>query len=312
MKCRIVLILALAGLIQACSSAPRYVPLTEENKASIQDVELYNLVIQDEIKPLVKVSNVSAAGAAGGLIGAVITTSIDSSINKDRSKSAQSIMKPLYDAIEDLDYRKIVQNNFVPTLNKGMNIKNNSNRAEAILLSNNTLKKKVNALEKNQALLYLSSHYLFTNGSKNIVTETQAFLFNKPTKKSTRLPKPIYRNSIYYESPTVGSGDRDSIKQWSENDGALFEKTIRKGIEHVSEYLLYDIDTNLDESCKKHITTHYSNILTPDVKVYGDLLHKDKVNKRITFRAKSGIIMSVNRKYKLAKSKKSSSDKACS
>ena len=73
------------------------------SRDAITSLESYILVIQDEVKPSVELSNVSGA-LGGGLIGAAI----DSSVNDDRSTSARITIEPLFDVTEDVDFRQYI------------------------------------------------------------------------------------------------------------------------------------------------------------------------------------------------------------
>ncbi len=302
MNYKILTIILFTILCQACVVGPQYTPLTQEVKDQTQKVEMYNLVLQDEIKPSVKLSN-----ATGIMGGGLIAVAIDSSVNKRRSNSAQDIIKPLYDITEDFDYRKEIADTYNRSLKDVLPVQEKKATAESILLSNPQLVKKINSLKEGEALLYLSSFYSFFNQSKLLTTETMAFLYTSQEtskkKPSKSLPKPAYYNSIVYESAEVGEGDDESIVLWSENNGELFRKTLKKGLEFNANKLNYDLQIDLNESCNKKVKSNYANIFNINTPISGNLV--ESIEGRNTIRGRNGILVSTERRYKIPKSKKS-------
>ncbi len=302
MNYKLILIIALTVLCQACVVGPQYTPLTQETKASVKQVELYNLVLQDEVKPAVRLSNVTGA-LGGGLIGVVI----DSNVNKGRSNTAQDIIKPLYDITEDYDYRKVIAETYNRSVANELPIKSNKEIAETILFTNKELLKKIKSLKDGEALLYLSSFYLFLNESKLLTTETLAFLYTnnsngkKPSSKA--IPKPIFFNNFTYESKPTGNGNEDSIALWSKNNGELFRETLQEGLDFISKKLNYELQANLNEHCFIKVKSTFASQLNINTRLSGTLVEaKDGRN---TIRSSRGFLISTERPYTIVKQKKS-------
>ncbi len=281
-----------------------YTPMTKESRNAISSVELYNLVIQDEVKPSVEMSNASLI-LGGGLIAAVI----DSSVNKGRSLTAQDIIEPLYNAIEDYDYRKWIAQAMNPAISSEFNLDVEKNSAETILLSDDELNRKVNALADDEALIYLSSFYNFVNNSKTLATSTRAFVYMKPKiddeNKSKKSKKEdvqlIYYNTHNFLSKSVGEGSTHSIDLWADNEGKLFRETLNSSLKATVNMLMYDLQPELNELCSKSVKIEYNNIMGV-VKEKG-ILVKQNQNRDIV-RANDGSLISMSEGVKLVKNQK--------
>lgn len=288
MKLKMLFTVAITLILSACVSGPKYTPMTQEAKNSTQKVELYNLVIQDEIRPSPDLSN-----ATGALGGGLLVAMIDSSINKGRSLTAQDIVEPLYNATEDFDYRVMISQAMNQSLSKEFTLNEQKETAEAILLSNEQLQHRIDNLNEGEALLLLSSFYRFLDNSQVLTTETLAFFYLNPEKgsplKKATSKKPTYFNSVSYQSKKVGSGASNSIESWSKNDGALFKEYLKAGLIESAEMLAYDMQPILEENCLKQGKINIATAIGYK-NVEGKLIKQ--VDNRSTVRANSGYIVS--------------------
>jgi len=285
------LLLAAVGclIIQGCVSGPKYTPMNTHKYNLVKKVKIYNLVVQDEVRPSVEVSNASVF-LLGGLVGAVI----DSSINKGRSFTAQDVIEPLYNATESLDYRELLANSINSSLRNEFSIQEMKQRAETVVMSNKEHNKKILELESGEGLLYMSSFYALVENSTRLVTTTMAFLHigekdEKGSVVAKKYGKPDYFNVINYESKPVGKGGIGSITLWSENKGKLFSDSIKESVNITAEALVYDMQPILDEKCNDHAKIEFSNnIGTFNLK--GKIIKQN--SSRTLMRANSGALYS--------------------
>lgn len=249
------IVVALAILLQACATGPRYTPMTETTKQAISSVEVYSLVVQDEVKPSVKLSN-----ATGALGGGLIAAAIDSSVNDDRAASALDIIEPLYNATLDVDYRELLAQEFNPALSSKFNVTGQKPRAEAVNLFKKDVEAKLKTLKSGEGFLVLSSYYQFHNDFKMLQTSMSAFLYTATDKKAS-FTKPAYHNTVVYQSPHVGAGGQGSIEKWSENDGELFRKELQSSLTASKDMLMYDMEPILSEECLSGAKVRVPNVL---------------------------------------------------
>lgn len=242
------LIFALASvLLQGCVTGDKRTPFTAQTVQSITSANSYNLVIQDEVRPAVDISNVAGA-MGGGLIGAIV----DSSINKSRNRSAQEVMNEFYALTQDHDFRAHVAADFNAALASALPLKVAQAPAEFILLSNKARAQRINKLAAGEVLIYSSSFYGFVDNSKELVTESVVYVYAKPAKR-TKSVKPIYFNRFVYLSESKGSGPEDSISLWSANKGEVFREEIRKSTAAVAELIAMDMNARVDKFCGRPV-----------------------------------------------------------
>lgn len=298
MNVKILFVIAATVVIQSCSSGLQYTPLSEKNKNKITNVNLYNLVLQDEVKPSVELSNVTGA-MGGGLVPALI----DASINSGRADDAQQLIQTLYNNTEDYDFRIESVKRITPQIQQVFQDISFKPRAEAVLLSNKARERRISQLEEGSTLLYLSTFYKFINDSKNLSTETVAFLYTKPEKKKKK-SDPIYYNSIYFESDSLGEGGADSLSKWNENNGELFISTLNDSIDSTADILAYDLQLQspLKEQCNVKISSSYATHLNAKTKFKGQIV-KATGEKRHLFRSNNGFLLETGREYKKLKKK---------
>ena len=237
-------IAALAG----CVSGPKRTALNNQTASSIKTAEHYNLVIQDEVRPAVNISNVTGA-MGGGLIPALI----DSSINKTRTNDAQALMEAFYFNTEDFDFRATWSEKITPALAQSLPIQPIKKSAEAILIDDKTLKSKVSKLNDGEALAYTSTFYSFVDDSKSLVVESVVFVFTKSKKANEKKPTPTFFNRYVAISPTYGNGGSQSIKMWTDDNSKLYRETISTLAADLASLIADDIKAQKDRYCGKPV-----------------------------------------------------------
>ncbi|KZN29686.1 hypothetical protein N474_21280 [Pseudoalteromonas luteoviolacea CPMOR-2] len=224
------------------------IPMTQETKDAAQQTRTYNLVLQDEVRPAVNLSNSVGAGVAGGLVGALVTSAIDSSINEDRAIGAFGVAAPLLNSTLDLNFRKLIVEEFNPVLISELNAKDTKESAETKFLNDKKVKAQISTLKEGEAALYLFTHYQFFDNFKVVLFETNATLF-VAKKGKVSVSKPDYRNSFTYISESVGNGGMDSIRLWNDNNADLYRTTVNTALTEIREMLQHDIKVAQEEAC---------------------------------------------------------------
>jgi hypothetical protein len=276
--------ITLALLLQACVTAPKYTPMNDATSNAILDLKTYNLVFQDEVKPSIEISNVSGA-LGGGLIGAVI----DSSVNDGRATTARDLLQPLYDEIEDVDYRLLLTQNLNPKLRSRFAITELNETAEAVMLIDKELNARIAQLKTGEALLFLTSSYQFNRQYKVLQTSTAAFLYLSKAGKGD-VAKPDYHNIVGFQSQEVGQGDTSSIALWSANHASLFRDEMNRSVQATTEMLMYDMQTVLNEQCiEKASVQIFNNLGVAELK--GTVVKTD--SDATLFRAETGGLYTV-------------------
>ncbi|OCQ21286.1 hypothetical protein A7985_11720 [Pseudoalteromonas luteoviolacea] len=224
------------------------IPMTQETRDAAKQTNTYNLVLQDEVRPAVNLSNSVGAGVAGGLVGALVTSAIDSSINEDRAIGAFGVAAPLLNNTLDLNFRKLIVEEFNPVLISEFNAKDTKESAETKFLKDDKIKAQISALKEGEAALYLFTHYQFFDNFKVVLFETNATLYVAKQGKVS-VSKPDYRNSFTYISDSIGNGGMDSIRLWNDNNADLYRTTVNTALSEIREMLQHDIKVAREEAC---------------------------------------------------------------
>lgn len=244
-RLRSVATLSVALLLGACASAPMRANLTPEQRGRISELDARIIVVQDEVIIDVKAQNSGAAGAAGGVIGALIVSTIDSKVTNSRVNDAQTMLGPFYAAIEDVDYRK----QFTEAISAGLSaypIKVGSFTATPRALTNPALEQMRKKLKPGQALLIIAPRYTLSADFRTFDAEsTITIWFNDDTKL------PAQRGVLHYQSAPVGAGGRDSIAQWGAQDATQFRQVLRESIDETLRMAMLDVDTPPDSDATK-------------------------------------------------------------
>ncbi|MES2672660.1 MAG: hypothetical protein V4660_00400 [Pseudomonadota bacterium] len=293
MKLKSILIVVVIFFLQACAVGQKRTLLKQADRENIKSLELYNLIIQDEVRPAVELSNVAGAGLAFGALGALITASVDSSINKGRSLTSQDLIEPLYNATDEIDYRKILAQEVNASVSSIYTLKTKKDLAESLLLSDPALKTKLAGLADGEYLLALSSFYGFMENSKTLNFETAAMIFKKRSgdaKKS--VPQPIYFNRFNYISKSVGNGAISSIAEWSNNNGELFKSMLNESAKEISHQLKYDLQNTVNLECGKSVQVNVFGFNGVKIKTKAVLISEN--NARAVVRSRNdGFLYSV-------------------
>ena len=282
---RLVIVAALVSIVQACAVGPINTPLSQQKRNSIKEVELYNLVIQDEIRPAV---NLGYSGYTyNGLIGELA----ESATIKDINRAAQGIIEPLYTSSADLDYRVLSAKKFNEVLAKEFSLKEQKESAETKFISDEVINSRVAILDEGNAFLYLSHTYSFVNDSKNILTHTYASLYENVEAGKSKEAAKIYFNTFIYQSSAVGQGGESSMTLWADNDAALFREVIAESITRAANMLAYDLGDR-GETCSNNVSFKLANTNPGQMSsLEGWLIEKDDSHSRI--RATHGPLYSV-------------------
>lgn len=240
MSFRLVCALVAPLLLNACA-LPLRTPLPEPIRESIQAVKAHVAVIQDEVIVDVPPSMSAGAGAAFGLVGAIITSSIDSAVTNNRMKTNMVAIENFYPKIDDIDFRK----DFGNTISKRMGdypFKVTEVFTTPRGLTNPELKKKMENYGANEALLLVYPYYRLTGDYRYLFGWTVMTLWTKDKEEFQ------YRGQAIYQSKAMGSGGADSLTLWGKDNAAAFRAVIQEAIDELVDMTLADV--KLDPNVK--------------------------------------------------------------
>lgn len=237
MSLRLAAFVLAAAFLGGCAT-PMRTSLTPEQRATIQELDTRVVVVQDEVIVDVKASNSTAAGAGFGLIGVLVTSTIDSHVTNSRVKSAQDLMGPFYQAIEDVDFRQAFNDAVRPAL-ADYAIKVGNVSTTPLALNNETLRQWRNSLQPGQSLMIISPRYTLSADFRTFDAETVLTMWKKDGDD-----RPINRGVLRYQSAPMGSADKDAILRWSADNAAAFRAIVKEAVAETMHLVRVDLDVN--------------------------------------------------------------------
>lgn len=227
-------LLLAAAMLGGCA-APMRKSLTPEMRSSIQELDARVIVVQDEVIVDVKPSSTGGAGAAFGLIGALISSTIDANVTNSRVKAAQDLMGPFYLAIEDVDFRKEFDEAVKPAL-AGYAIKVGSVSTTALSLNEATLRKLRDGLAPGHSLMIIAPRYALSADFRTFDVETVVTMWRKEGDD-----RPINRSVLRYQSAPMGKGEQDSVLRWSADNAAAFRAVVKEAVAETMALVRIDL-----------------------------------------------------------------------
>lgn len=224
-------------------AVPLRVSLTPEQRAEIRELDTRVIIVQDEVIVDVKASQSAAAGVGFGLIGALITTTIDSKVTNSRVQAVQDLMGPFYAAIEDVDFRQEFDAAVRPAL-ASYAIKVGRVETTPLGLSDARLRQWRDGLQAGQRLMVVVPRYTLSSDFRTFDAETWVTLWQKDGPD-----QPVNRGVLRYQSAPMGPGAEASVQAWSANDARLFREVMREAI--AETMLMVRLDLDLTDTAAK-------------------------------------------------------------
>ena len=251
MQLRLLHIVALSGVLglSACvTPIAEHIPLAPSSQASVGSTDLVMPIAQSEIYVVVPASNVSAA-TGGGLLGALIDAGVDSS----RTKKAQAAIKPLRDAVVDLDIDTILRDDLKASLSTVNWL--HVNGARVVKTATPASLDQTITDSKEGAVLVVSVDYHLSVDASTLEIVVSANMYANNAALTAVKPKggrgaksdisnAIYRNTVTYKATVANAtGDRDhNIAAWAANNGEPLRAALRESSAKVAKMMASDID----------------------------------------------------------------------
>lgn len=214
-----------------CIAMPQYIPMEKGIENQINTTTAHVAIRQDEIIVTAQSPNISGA-AGGGLLVAMI----DSAIVADRQLKLQQSIEPLYDSIDDYDYRKEYWKALEPQIRESFKLNFSSIKKSPSVLPVYKLTEIKQSLKPNEAFMYVGTSYTFNNDFSSLKVITGIDIYRGGSED------PVYSNLVEYNSVAVGKGDADSLAQWAANKGKLYRQVMAEGIAENMKMIRLDME----------------------------------------------------------------------
>ncbi|MET3498100.1 hypothetical protein [Variovorax boronicumulans] len=224
-------VLSVLLLLTAC--APFFHrPLASADRARVQSVDVRLVVAQESFMFSAQAPGLSAA-TGGGLIGALIDSSVQQSRQKEMSAEVQAIVGPLL----DYDYRDEAGLAFGELLAEPTSfpLKIASSQVLAAMPDKAVHEARIAATKTGPAYLVLLLQYALEPGLGAFTTRTSAFLWQAGNSE------PSYRSATIFQTPLGGGARATVIRRLTANDGQVLKAVMRDSVKQTLHVLGMDI-----------------------------------------------------------------------
>jgi hypothetical protein len=227
---RFVLALSLLAALGAC--APFHRPLAAADRGKVQEVDVRVVVAQESFMFSAQPPGVSAA-LGGGLVGALIDSSVQQSRQKDMSAEVQAIVGPLL----DYDYRAEAARSLETALSEptAFPLKIRSSQVLAAMPPKAEQEARIAATRGGPAYMVLLLQYALEPGLGAFTTRTSALLWQDGRAE------PSYRAAAIFQTPIGGTARNAVIRRLTANDGQVLRGVMRESLTQTLHAVAMDI-----------------------------------------------------------------------
>ncbi len=217
-------------LLGACAQFHR--PLTAAERTRIAEVDVRVVVAQESFMFSAQAPGVAAA-TGGGLIGALIDSSVQQSRQRDMSAEVQAIVGPLL----DYDYRVEagLAANALLAEPGAFPLKIRSLQVLAGSPTKEEQAARIAATGAGPAYMVMLLQYALEPGLGAFTTRTSAILWQDGNKE------PSYRNAAIFQTP-IGGGTRATVlRRLTANDGQVLRSVMRDSMTQTLHVVALDM-----------------------------------------------------------------------
>lgn len=249
---RFILVISSLLFMSACAQTPYHVPISSNVHKNIRNTSVKMGLNQEEIYMKFRQADSSSATSQYGFLGALFGSLIDSAINSSESEDAEKLVKPVKNALININFEKEMTsalNSKLRTL-KWLRADNTS----VISSYNDDMTSEIIEKSKSSAVLMIRPDYYISTDARSFKIDTTVILYpsNSKLKNISKIERPdeedkiIYRNLFHftYNLPNEKklTGDKEAvIKNWSKNNGKYIKLAIRTGILQTTKMVALDL-----------------------------------------------------------------------
>jgi len=217
-------------LLGAC--APFHRPFAVADRGKVQEVDVRVVVAQESFMFSAQPPGVSAA-TGGGLIGALIDSSVQQSRQKEMSAEVQAIVGPLL----DYDYRVEADQAMHALLAEPSSfpLKIRSAQVLAAMPPKAGHEARIAATKGGPAYMVLLLQYALEPGLGAFTTRTSAMLWQDGRGE------PSYRAAAIYQTPIGGTARAAVLRRLTANDGQVLRGVMRESMAQTLHAVAMDV-----------------------------------------------------------------------
>lgn len=259
-----------AACLALTACAPMQKSLSSQDKEAIKDVHVQVIVPQETFTFTAQTPGVSAA-LGGGLLGALI----DSSVQKSRQGDMRASIQPVLDELLDADYR-VEAAEALRDLKGDFPLHVGRTEVVAVVPDFDEQKALLAAKKPGQAYLRLLVHYNLDLSTKALVTRTQLTMWQPGATEASYM-----HSVVYVGTPDAAAKAIDSVR-----------RQMRESIAQTIKVAKLDIDNPADKGTHptQSFTVHTQG---RDWPLKGEVLGGDA--QRVQVRAADGALFSLKK-----------------
>jgi len=225
-------LLALSLLMALGACAPFHRPLSAADRGKVREVDVRVVVAQESFMFSAQSPGVSAA-TGGGLIGALIDSSVQQSRQKDMSAEVQAIVGPLL----DYDYRAEAARALEAQLAEPASfpLKIRSAQLLAAMPVKAVHEARIAATRDGPAYMVVWLQYALEPGLGAFTTRASALLWQDGKSE------PSYRAAAIFQTPIGGTARATVIRRLTADDGQVLRGVMRDSMTQTLRAVAMDI-----------------------------------------------------------------------
>jgi len=231
---------ALALSLAACGT-PMRVPLDPLAKSRLGEVKVIDILTQDEV-----VVRPPPSTAGGGLIGMII----ESKVGESRQNALQAALAPFYASVDDFDFRTQFDTSLSTALAQDKSIRIGQVQQTSQRLADAELKKRREVLAAGNALMVCTTDYTFSPDF------TRLSILTRVQMTQPGVAEPVFQNSYFYQSASLGKGGNESLGAWAENKGARYRSAASEGAGQIARMIGLDLAAGAGEPAQPFVTVN--------------------------------------------------------
>lgn len=236
--------LALSVLLSLCACAPFspiHKPLASADRAQVQELDVRVVVAQESFMFSAQPPGMSAA-LGGGLVGALIDSSVQQSRQKAMSAEVQAIVGPLLDYDYRVEAGKALEafeaSNATPAAPAALAafpLKIRSSQVLAAMPPKPEHEARIAATRGGPAYMVLLLQYALEPGLGAFTTRTSALLWQDGRSE------PSYRASVIFQTPIGGTARAAVLRRLTADDGQVLRAVMRESLAQTLHAVAMDI-----------------------------------------------------------------------
>ncbi|MBW0170060.1 MAG: hypothetical protein ACT6SF_04890 [Hydrogenophaga sp.] len=277
-------LVAVSALMALGACAPFYKPLASEERARIKEADLRVVVAQETFMFTAQGSNVSAA-LGGGLIGALIDSSVQRSRQKDMASQIQATVGPLL----EVDYR-VEATAAVNALQQttAFPLKLSSAQVLAGMPGRREHEARIAATGKSPSYLLMWVHYEIAADLSVFSTRSTVQLWQDGKPEST------YRAGVVYQTRLTGGTREALMKRLTDNQGSRLRALMRESMQESLRMVAADLAAAPAASAARSGPLRSASVWTQGVWVpVKDMRLIDETPVRQFLRSDEGALLSI-------------------